>query len=393
MWDEYKKNINITSWLQFKTSCFRGNLKASFTDYKEIDCRKDGLFNIYTADGCGLVNDKQQVLVQAIYDYPVERYEPYMIVMKGGYRGLIRADGKEIIPCKYEYIQVGSGEISVWKQTFDYNETTGECDEWEFCDDCIELNSSNEEIERDSLLLIGINLIGQDDEIRTAKCDIYLADGDLQFSCDILPYVGLKYLKQFNAVVMYGEKKHDENNVSFYRYLRYFLKSINDFTPYYSQAIFIDEFHYLVYENGRVGVIKISSDAIDKLQWVIPCDYEFMSLPANGILYAVSWDGKSVRLDLFDLEDGCRKFCSVETDKNGGVTNRLACMEELYPGLSIDDDVISNQAKRLIGKDEINNLKFFPYQAENSFYDSEMPKGQESDIKYRMGDELNPVSY
>ena len=149
--------------------------------------------------------------------------------------------------------------------------------------------------------------------------------------------------------------------------LRYFLKSINDFTPHYNQAIFIDEFHYMVYDNGRVGVIKICSDAIDKLQWVIPCDYDFMSLPANGVLYAVYWDGKSVRLDLFDLEDGCRKFSSIETGKNWGVTNRLACMEELYPGLSINDDVISNQAKRLIGKDEINSLKFFPFQAENVF--------------------------
>lgn len=368
LFNKYKKTKSIIAWIELKTTLFSGKLHASFTDYKEIDCRKDGMFNIYTADGCGLADDKQKVLVQAIYDNPVERYEPYMIVAKDGNKGLIGADGKELIPCKYEYIQVGSDEISVWKQGSEYNETTGECDEWDFCDDSIEFNSSNEDIGTDSLLLIGINLIGQDDEIKTAKCDIYLADGDLQFSCDILPYVGLQYLKQFDAVVMYGEKKHDENNVSFYRYLRYFLKSINDFTPHYNQAIFIDEFHYMVYDNGRVGVIKICSDAIDKLQWVIPCDYDFMSLPANGVLYAVYWDCKSVRLDLFDLEDGCRKFSSIETGKNWGVTNRLACMEELYPGLSINDDVISNQAKRLIGKDEINNLKFFPFQAENVFY-------------------------
>ncbi len=367
LFNKYKKTKSLIAWIELKTTLFSGKLHASFVDYKEIDCRKDGLFNIYTVEGCGLADDKQKVLVQAIYDEPIERYEPYMIVMKGGYRGLIGANGKELIPCKYEYIQVGSGEISVWKQGSDYNETTGECDEWEFCDDCIELDNSNENFDKQSLLLIGINLIEKDDERRTAKCDVYLADYDLLFSCEILPYGGLKYLKELDAVVIYGEKKHDANNDSFYGEVRFFLRRINDFTPYYSQAIFIDETHYMVYDNGRVGIIKICSDTIDKLQWVIPCDYEFMSLPVNGVLYAVYWDGKSVRLDLFDLEDGVWKFCSVETETNRGVTNRLACMEELYSGLNLDDDVIG--AERLVGKNEINSLKYFPFQTENGFYD------------------------
>ena len=138
------------------------------------------------------------------------------------------------------------------------------------------------------------------------------------------------------------------------------------FTPYYEQACFIDKRHYLAYVEGNVGVVEISDKDNENLNWIVPCNYTFMTFPYNNLLYAVYQDGMLLRLDVFDIEDGFKMLYSLETSSNEIISNRMYCIEELLCGGV--DDTITELKKRLIKKDNIVNLVCFPHYTEDVFY-------------------------
>ena len=104
----------------------------------------------------------------------------------------------------------------------------------------------------------------------------------------------------------------------------------------------------------------------ENLNWIVPCNYTFMTFPYNNLLYAVYQDGMLLRLDVFDIEDGFKMLYSLETSSNEIISNRMYCIEELLCGGV--DDTITELKKRLIKKDNIVNLVCFPHYTEDVFY-------------------------
>lgn len=362
MLNDYRKTKSNLTLLLYKMTCFRGKMLASLSNYKKISCREDGMFDFYTKEGCGLINDKQEIIIPAIYDKPVEYYGPFMIVSKKCKTGLVDGKGKELIPCKYDCIQVGSDEISVWKRDSEYNYDLCESEEWDYFDNEIGCFSFDEDLNEKSILLLGINN-KESNGINVAQCDIYLQDGEYLFTCEIYPSGGVRYYKVFDAILVYREQDYDENNISFYGGVRFFVHCFNELTPNYEQASFIDKQHFFAYKEQNTGVVRIKGNDDEKLEWIVPCEYEFITFPVNNLLYAVCWNGKSQRLDVIDIEDNFNKIYSMELLTNDVIDNRRNCLETLFSGVAIDDEAKNNLAERIVGKGDIDKLVCFPYQS------------------------------
>ncbi len=206
-------------------------------------------------------------------------------------------------------------------------------------------------------------IIFESNGINVAQCDIYLQDGEYLFTCEIYPSGGVRYYKVFDAILVYREQDYDENNISFYGGVRFFVHCFNELTPNYEQASFIDKQHFFAYKEQNTGVVRIKGNDDEKLEWIVPCEYEFITFPVNNLLYAVCWNGKSQRLDVIDIEDNFNKIYSMELLTNDVIDNRRNCLETLFSGVAIDDEAKNNLAERIVGKGDIDKLVCFPYQS------------------------------
>ena len=189
--------------------CSQGHLNL-VACYDSIEQREDGLFDIITKDGCGLCDKDMGVLIPAKYDFPIGEWGVQLtIVCQHGKYGVINKKAEEIIPCKYDYIQIGKDEFNIWDYECEWDELLNESvPNFSICNKN-EISSSDEDLVKEGYLIVGIingrpilpdetsvpnTLFGKLARIATKKstseiemihCDIYSSEGKLLSNCGV----------------------------------------------------------------------------------------------------------------------------------------------------------------------------------------------------------------
>lgn len=178
----------------FQKQCFKGALQVASPCYEKIDVREDGLFDVCTEDGWGLYDKNFKQIVPPKYDSQIDWDNQLVLVKKNRLYGLINYQAEEIIPCKYEYVQVGKGPLNIWEWVMDedYYEEKRIYNK-------IEINPDDEDLINEGYIIIGISL---EKKVTTAQCDVFLPNGKYIASCIVSDQGSIEYLKENSTLVI-----------------------------------------------------------------------------------------------------------------------------------------------------------------------------------------------
>ncbi len=363
----YHSGNNPTLFDDYFNLCFTGALKVSSEVYNEIKVREDGLFNIWTDDGCGLCDENMKVLIPARYDDPIEQIEQLMIVSQNGKYGVINDKAEEIIPCVYTSVKIGTDRIEVWNYSSEYDDYRGDWKSQTYIGNQCDI-PINYDDRKDNFFIVGINtdvkkgIFGKlrlipnhysNNKIFGSLCDIYLPTGEMITHFSKIPQGGIEYSKEDGLLTSYERVAYSEEFGEFLECIRLHSIETHKTSPQYTQIYLLNKNHFLAFENG-VGVVTINPENEDIFQWSVPHIYIKISLPINNIIYAWRWQNNKKIIDIYDLSENYKLISSIEY---------------IDSSLSLDKEHIKEgQRERLINLDEIDNIKYFPFNED--YYDS-----------------------
>lgn len=368
--------------------CFTGELKVSSEIYNAIEVREGGLFNIYTDDGYGVCDENMKVLIPAKYDSEIGDLMPLMIVEKNNRFGVVNNEGKDIVPCAYDYIKISKIDITIWDVETDYDPELEQCisnRHLGFLND----SESSKNLIKDGYFIVCINIydkkecgifkkmrflpnyyLGQ--QVMGSICDVYLPNGRMVASYDSLPNGGIEYFKDFDAIMRYEKCLYDENYGMFYENVQLDFFKKNKCSSMLLQALPINSHYYLAFNSlGHVGIgtndsEEGQSEETYDCSWALPDIYNKLSLPINGLIYAFRDQDNKQIVDIIEIRTKAEIIISLEIKT------------DIYELKNIVTEHISAELKdRLVKKDDGNKIVFFPFE---EYYDD---KGWGSNGSYR----------
>lgn len=387
--NEYTESThNPTLFDDYINLCFTGALKVSSEFYNEIEVREDGMFNIWTDNGCGLYDENMKVIIPARYDYPIEQIAQFMIVSKNGKYGVINDDAEEIVPCVYTSIKIGTDRIRVWDYSSEYDDFSGDWKSQTYIGNLCDIPSNHEEKMGDCFI-VGINA-----EIKESKgifsnllnlrqipnyylnrkvagslCDIYLSTGEMITHFSRIPQGGIEYSKEYEIVTLFERIAYSQGGDEYLEGIQlYFIKEQKS-TPKYAQIKMLNKRAFLAFDYCHVGIASNESDDKTNFPWVVPAIYFKISFPINNVIYAWKRKDNKTIIDIYDLTQNYELVSSMEY------------IDGSLPLVNIETK--EDQSARLINLDEIDNIKYFPYEEyqESDAYDSSSGDSYENDLR------------
>jgi len=217
-------------------SCGQLNIIACFDT---IEQREDGLFDISTADGYGLCDANMQVIISPIYDNIIDDTKPLMIVSKGNRYGVVNSQFKEIVPCQYDYIQIGKGHLHIWDWDCEWDnmlvDTVDKCS----INHKVEIIPSDDDLTKGGYIIIGVSLEKsklpeqianpttlidklknlktrtQSPEVLATHCDIYLPNGKFVTECTVSKLAEINYNIEEGLLVV-SDRRSSLNSIKKY---------------------------------------------------------------------------------------------------------------------------------------------------------------------------------
>ena len=126
---------------------------------------------------------------------------------------------------------------------------------------------------------------------------------------------------------------------------------------------------FLAFDYCHVGIASNESDDKTNFPWVVPAIYFKISFPINNVIYAWKWKDNKTIIDIYDLTLNYEFVSSMEY------------IDGSLPLVNIETK--EDQSSRLINFDEIDDIKYFPYEEyhESDAYDSSSGDSYENDLR------------
>jgi len=368
--------------------CFKGNFSVSSPIFDSIEAREDDMYDFTTDNGYGLCDENMQIIVPAKYDYPIEQIAQFMIVSKNGKYGVINDDAEEIVPCVYTSIKIGTGRISVWNYSSEYDDFSGDWKSQTYIGNQCDIPNNHEEKMGD-LFIVGINAEIKESngifsnllklrqipnyylnrKVTGSLCDIYLPTGEMITHFSRIPQGGIEYSKEYDTVTSYERIAYSQDEGEYLEGIQlYFIKEQKT-TPKYAQIKMLNKRAFLAFDYCHVGIASNGSDDKTNFPWVVPAIYVKISFPVNNIIYAWKWKDNKTIIDIYDLTLNYKLVSSMEY-----IDGSLPLVNE---------ETKEDQSARFINLDEIDNIKYFPYEEyhESDAYDSSSGDLYENDLR------------
>ena len=207
--------------------------------YDSIEQREDGLFDISTSDGYGLCDANMQVIISPIYDNIIGDIKPLMIVSKGNRFGVVNSQFKEIVPCQYDYIQIGKGHLHIWDWDCEWDnmlvDTVDKCS----INHKVEVIPSDDDLTKEGFIIIGVTLEKsklpeqivnpttlidklknlktrtQSPKVLATHCDIYLPNGKFVTECTVGKLAEINYHIEEGLLVV-SDRRSSLNSIKKY---------------------------------------------------------------------------------------------------------------------------------------------------------------------------------
>lgn len=219
-------------------SCSQGHLNI-IACYDSIEPREDGLLDVTTKEGYGLCDQNMKVVVPAKYDYPIEWGEQIIIVAKNDKYGAINNLGEEIVPCKYEYIQVGKGDMQIWDWDCEWDNRLADTVDTCSINQKVEIIPSNDDLIKEGYIIVGVTLEKakipeqsanpttvldklknftarvQKPRILATLCDVYLPNGKLIANCAVGKLGIIKY-SLYEGILFVSDRTNSVNSLKQY---------------------------------------------------------------------------------------------------------------------------------------------------------------------------------
>lgn len=130
---------------------------------------------------------------------------------------------------------------------------------------------------------------------------------------------------------------------------------------------------YLAYNNEVVGLMAVCDGNEIFERTLIPYEYKLMTLPINGIIYALREDEEDkCILDVFDITSSTKKVLSCTSDKISLSGDRKDITEEVLVCLKTNKTSIDN----ILREDQIKEVIWFPFMHD---YDSDYHEQQSNE--------------
>ena len=190
-----------------------------------IEPREDGMYDISTDEGNGLCDENMQIIIPPIYDNVIGDLKPLMIVSKGDRYGVINSEAEEIVPCCYDYIKIGNGEISIWDRELEWNDLLDQSENRWYISNRNDINELDTDLIKEGCFITGIiprfpNVEKYDNNsvldllktyaaktdgnvIPTTPCDIYLSNGKIIANCRVSKQGGFEYDKETGTLMVF----------------------------------------------------------------------------------------------------------------------------------------------------------------------------------------------
>lgn len=232
--DESHVSLKVDKKYETK-SCPHGQLNI-IACFDTIEQREDGLFDISTADGYGLCDANMQVIISPIYDNIIDDIKPLMIVSKGNRYGVVNSQFEEIVPCNYDYIKIGKGEIPIWERECEWNDLLGQSESKWLISTRNDIKSSDVDLMKEGYIIIGVipripriekagNITILDklkilaaktnnNVVSTTPCDIYLPNGKFVANCRVSAQGGFEFDKETGTLMVFDT--FNSNNLKRY---------------------------------------------------------------------------------------------------------------------------------------------------------------------------------
>lgn len=232
--DESHVSLKVDKKYETK-SCPHGQLNI-IACFDTIEQREDGLFDISTADGYGLCDANMQVIISPIYDNIIDDIKPLMIVSKGNRYGVVNSQFEEIVPCNYDHIKIGKGEIPIWERECEWNDLLGQSESKWLISTRNDIKSSDVDLMKEGYIIIGVipripriekagNITILDklkilaaktnnNVVSTTPCDIYLPNGKFVANCRVSAQGGFEFDKETGTLMVFDT--FNSNNLKRY---------------------------------------------------------------------------------------------------------------------------------------------------------------------------------
>ena len=207
--------------------------------YDSIEQREDGLFDISTRGGYGICDANMQVIISPIYDNIIGDIKPLMIVSKGNRYGVVNSQFKEIVPCQYDYIQIGKGHLHIWDWDCEWDnmmvDTVNKCS----INHKVEVIPSDDDLTKEGFIIIGVTLEKsklpeqivnpttlidklknlktrtQSPKVLATHCDIYLPNGKFVTECTVGKLAEINYHIEEGLLVV-SDRRSSLNSIKKY---------------------------------------------------------------------------------------------------------------------------------------------------------------------------------
>lgn len=188
--------------------CSQGQLSI-IACHESIEVRDDGMIDIFDEGKYGLCDQNMRVIVPAKYDYPMKWGNQLMIVSQNEKYGVINTLGEEVVPCQYEYIQVGKGDMQIWDWDCEWDNVLVDAVDICSINHKVEIIPPNDDLIKEGYIIVGILLEQakipkqvsnpttildklknhtvqvQKPKMLATHCDIYLPNGKFIGKCSI----------------------------------------------------------------------------------------------------------------------------------------------------------------------------------------------------------------
>lgn len=366
--------MSSSDLIDFQEICFKGPLSVISPSFNRIQLREDGMFDVYSDDGLGLMNENLQVIIPMKYDYSIDCLSQLNIVSRQNKYGVVNSQGEEIVPCIYESIQIGRKTLPKWtiEQEFDY-------DEIEYYETGCYLYNSSDPISsatnlfEEGFIIAGINPNKKRetrDNLATynksnykdgvkAKCDIFFPDGRFLETCELSPRSGIEYLQNYHVLLTYNTKSNAKYNKTRYDYgVQLFFCETNQKTEIFSSVMMINGRLFFAEMGTNSGIISKDES---NFSWIVPCEYDYLTFPIHELVYAIKRIEYThdFHLDIFDVSNEFKLLSTsrFHSDHPYEFDYLLKDMVDSFDSLSS----ISNGLKeRLIKDEDFGKVESFP---------------------------------
>jgi len=180
-----------------------------------------------------------QVIISPIYDNIIDDIKPLMIVSKGNRYGVVNSKFKEIVPCQYDYIQIGKGHLPIWDWDCEWDnmlvDTVDKCS----INHKVEIIPSDDDLTKEGYIIIGVTLEKsklseqianpttlidklknlktrtQSPEVLATHCDIYLPNGKFVTECTVGKLAEINYHIEEGLLVV-SDRRSSLNSIKKY---------------------------------------------------------------------------------------------------------------------------------------------------------------------------------